>query len=145
MLKFLLIILSFRLIAEEIPLDYQRMDREMFETTVVGNTVIGITRQSHSVYLLYFLPQGDCELWKQNQTYSGKWWIETDALGGDVVRAFWPDYTSSKVESLFSPKNPRYGTATSLRYYIHRETGALLLSSKKTFRPALLVPGCVFP
>ena len=144
MLRFLLLILSFHLVAEEIPLDYQRMDRGMFETTVVGNTVIGITRQSHSVYLLYFLPEGDCELWKQNQIYTGKWWIEIDALGRDVIRALWPTILHQK-QGRFFLQNPGYGTATSLRYYIHRETGALLLSSKKTFRPALLAPGCVFP
>jgi hypothetical protein len=145
MFRFLLLILSIRLIAEEIPLDYQLMDQEMFEDIIVGNTVIGITRQSHSVYLLYFLAQGDCTLWKQNQIYTGKWWIETDDLGRDCVRALWPDYVSSQPRSLFSPQNPRYGTATSLHYYIHRTTGALLLCTKKVQVPVLLAPGCVFP
>lgn len=138
MIRFILLVLSFSLAADEIPLCYQLMDREMFQSRVVGNTIIGLTRQSHSLYMLHFSTQGECELWKQNQNYLGKWWIEKDSEGRDVVRAFWPQYTSSEPASLFSPQNPRYGTATALRYYFHAQTGAVLIAGK-TFQASVIL------
>lgn len=145
MFKFLLLSLCFSLSADEIPLVYQRMDREMFQNRVAGNTIIGITRQSRSLYMLYFAAQGECELWKQDQTYQGKWWIEQDSENRDVVRAFWPTYTSSEPSSLFSPQNPRYGNATALRYYLHAQTGAVLVAGKTFQTSVILAPGHVFP
>ncbi|MCE5316446.1 MAG: hypothetical protein LLG04_03665 [Parachlamydia sp.] len=144
MLRFLLLVLSFSLAADEIPLCYQLMDQEMFQSRVVGNTIIGLTRQSNSLYMLHFSPQEECKLWKQNQIYSGKWWIEKDDQGRDVVRAFWPHYTSSEPASLFSPQNPRYGTATSLRYYLHAQTGAVLIAGKTFQASVILAPGLSF-
>lgn len=141
----LLFAISFNLFAQEISLDYKLMDQGMFENIVVGNTIIGITRQSHSPYMLYFLSEGYCELWKQNQIFMGEWWIETDETGHNFVRAFWPEYTSSEPASLFSPQNPRYGNATSLRYFINQETGAILVAGKKFLAPVILAPGHVFP
>lgn len=145
MIKLLFLVCSFCLFADEISLDYQLMDREVFENVVVGNTIIGTTRQSHSPYMLRFLSDGYCELWKQNQTFSGKWWIETDATGQNFIRAIWPQYTSSEPASLFSPQNSRYGTATLLRYYINRQTGAILVAGKKIVAPVILAPGRAFP
>lgn len=94
--------------------------------------------------MLYFLPNGYCELWKQNQIYEGEWWIETDALGRDVVRAFWPKYISSNPQSLFSLENPNYGKATSIRYYRDPKNGFLMLAGKNFQTSVLLVPGCSF-
>lgn len=59
-------------------MDYQRMNKEIFEEKIVGNTILGITRQSRSLYMLYFLSDGSCESWKQNQIYFGSWWIDQD-------------------------------------------------------------------
>src|SRR5690349_4269318 len=102
---------------DEIPVNYQLMDRQAFENVVVGNTLVGTTHYSHSLYMIYFLPEGECHLWKQNQIYSGQWWIETNQEGNDYIRAFWPEYFSTNQKSLFSPENPRYGHATHVRYY----------------------------
>ena len=94
--------------------DYQRMSRGFFCEKIVSNTIVGVTRQSRSLYMLYFREDGSCELWKQNQIYLGHWWIDQDSLGEDVVHAFWPDYISGETKSLFSPKNPAFGKPTSL-------------------------------
>lgn len=147
-LRFILIALclciSFYGYSDEIDVQYELMDRNAFQEIVVGNTIVGISLNSHSLYMLYFLPDGYCELWKQNQIYEGKWWIETDALGRDFVRAFWPTYISSKPQSLFSPENPRYGNATSVRYYRNPKSGTIMLAGKNFQASALLVPGCPF-
>lgn len=131
--------------SDEISLRYQLMNKETFEKIVVGNTIIGITSQSQSLYMLYFLAQGECELWKKNQVYTGCWWIEKDRLNRDVVRAFWPSYHSSEPKSLFSPKNPRYGTATSVRYYFDPENKAVFLANNRVRTSVILVPGRAFP
>lgn len=137
------LVLRIVLLADEISVDYQLMDRDLFEKVVVGNTIVGVTRQSHSLYMLYFLQNGYCELLKQNQIYQGSWWIEKDKLGRDVVRAFWPEYSSSEPKSLFSFENPRYGSATAIRYYMNA-AGALFLAGKTFQVPVILVPGCAF-
>lgn len=126
-------------------LDYQRINQETFNEVIVGNTIVGITRQSKSLYMLYFLPEGSCELWKQNQIYSGRWWIDQDPKGEDVVHAFWPDYISLEPKSLFSLKNPSYGKPTSLRYYFDKSSGAILIRGKTFQTSVLLAPGCIFP
>lgn len=133
------------LFANEINIKYQLLDRNEFEKVVVGNSVVGMTRQSHSLYILWFKQDGLCELWKGNKIYPGKWWIEKDIDNRDIVRAFWPSYTSSEPKSLFSPENPRFGEATSIGYYRNSENGALLLVGKKFALSALLIPGCCFP
>lgn len=125
------------LAADEISLNYQLMDKAMFERLVVGNTIIGITRQSHSLYMLYFLPEGKCVLWKKNETFPGNWWIEKDT----IVRAFWPSYKSSEPASLFFPQNPSYGCATALRYYFNASTGAVIVAGKKFQTSVVLAPG----
>lgn len=148
-LKWLLIalwlVLSTQAFSNEIKVCYQLLDREAFQKTIVGNTIVGITRQSHSLYMLYFLPNGYCELWKQNKIYAGNWWIESDAQGRDLVRAFWPLYSSLEPQSLFSPENPHYGTATAIRYYYSPQNGAVFLAGKQRQASALLVSGCAFP
>lgn len=58
---------------DEIPIHYQLIDRDSFQDIVVGNTIVGVTLQSHSLYMLHFLPDGYCELWKQNKIYAGSW------------------------------------------------------------------------
>lgn len=131
--------------SDEIPVRYQLMNHEMFQKTVVGNTIVGITRQSHSLYMLYFLPDGSCELWKQNQIYFGSWWLEKDKCERDCVRAFWPQYTSSERESLFSIENPHYGKATTVRYYFDLQSGAIFLAGRKFQTSVILAPGCAFP
>ena len=130
--------------SNEISVNYHLMDQDEFQNVVVGNTVVGVTRQSHSLYMLYFLPNGYCELWKQNQIYLGNWWIEKDKLGRDCVRAFWPQYTSSEPDSLFSPKNPRYGTPTALKYYFDSQRRALLVAGNTLEASVIFVPGCPF-
>lgn len=142
--KFLFFILSSFLSAESIFMDYQRMDKGIFEEKVVGNTIVGITRQSRSLYMLYFLSDGSCELWKQNQIHSGSWWIDQDPKGEDIVHAFWPNYTSMEPKSLFSPKNSAYGKPTSLRYYYNQATGEVLIGGKTFQTSVLLVPGRAF-
>jgi hypothetical protein len=145
MFRLLLLILSFNLLsADEISLNYQLMDREIFEHIVVGNTIIGITRQSHSLYMLYFLPEGSCLLWKKNETFAGNWWIEQRASGDSVVRAYWPTYHSSEPASLFFPQNPNYGKATALRYYFNAATGAVILAGKSFQTSVVLAPGRQF-
>ena len=125
---------------------YQLMDHDAFRKIVVGNTVLGITRQSHSVYMVYFASDGVCELWKHNQVYSGTWRIEKDTLGRDCVRAFWPHYTSSEPQSLFSPENSRFGTATSVWYYSDSQQPNTILVATKKFRAhVILAPGRAFP
>ena len=125
--------------------DYQRMNKEVFHEKIVGNTVVGITRQSRSLYMLYFLTDGSCELWKQNQIYAGRWWIDLDSRGEDIVHAFWPQYTSCEPKSLFSPKNPFYGKPTSLRYYFNPTTAEVCIAGRAFRTMVLLVPGCAFP
>lgn len=135
----------FSCFSKELSIDYEIMDQNTFQKVVVGNTILGTTRQSHSLYMLYFLPDGYCKLWKQNEIYDGNWWIEKDELNRDFVRAFWPEYTSSESKSLFSPDNPRYGTATSLRYYLNVENGAIFLAGKNFLSPVILARGYAFP
>lgn len=141
----LAISVSFRLIADDISLDYQLMNRQMFESTVVSNTIIGITPNSHNLYMLYFLPKGLCELWIKDQVFSGKWWSETDLEGKDCVRAFWPEYTSPAPTSLFFPQSPKYGNATSVRYYINPKTKGIIIAGKKKLTHAVIASGNVFP
>ncbi len=133
------------LYADDLVVDYQRVTKETFHEKIVGNTIVGTTRQSRSLYMLYFLEDGSCELWKQNQIYSGRWWIDQDSKGEDVVHAFWPTYISQEPKSLFSPKNPSYGKPTSLRYYFDPESGGVLVAGKAFHASVLLVPGCAFP
>lgn len=133
------------LCSDHLIVDYQRMNKETFHEKIVGNTVVGITRQSRSLYMLYFLEDGSCELWKQNQIYSGQWWIDQDPKGEDLVHAFWPNYISSEPKSLFSPKNPSYGKPTSLRYYFNTSSSEILIAGKTFQTSALLIPGCAFP
>lgn len=126
--------------ADEFSINYQLIDRTEFEKLIVGNTVVGITRQSSSLYMLYFLSNGSCELWKQDKIYAGKWWFESDSEGRDLVRAFWPKYTSADPQSFFSPNNPHFGKATAVRYYRNMQNGALYIAGKKFANAVILVP-----
>lgn len=141
-----LLLFNINTFADELLINYQLLDRIEFEKTVVGNTVVGITRPSSSLYMLHFLPDGICRLWKRNKIYEGTWWFETDSQSRDMVRAYWPNYISSDPQSLFSPKNPKFGTATAVRYYRDPQNSTSILISGKTFAcTALLIPGCAFP
>ena len=125
---------------------YKAMDKAMFQSIVVGNTIIGITRQSRSPYMLYFEEDGSCQLWKKDHIYNGTWWIEKDNLGRDCVRAMWPEYTSTEPNSLFHPQNPLYGRATSVWYYVDIEQpNAIHMASRRFRSPVLLAPGKAFP
>lgn len=125
-----------------ISVGYELLDQASFHKNIAGNTVVGVTRQSKSLYMLYFAPDGTCELWKQDQIYNGTWWINKDEEGRDVVHAFWPNYQSTQPKSLFSPENPRYGNPTSILYYSSSQhTNALLLVTKTTQAAAIIVPG----
>jgi hypothetical protein len=135
-------IIDFR--KEEIPVSYHLMNHNMFQTIVVGNTVVGMTRQSHSVYMLYFASDGSCDLWKQNRVYLGRWWLEKDEFNRDYVRAIWPQYSSLHPQSLFSPDNPRYGTATAIWYYVDSTHSKFLVANRKFQAQVLLVPGRAF-
>lgn len=129
-----------------IPVNFRLMDQKTFQKIVVGNTIVGMTRQSQSLYLLYFAQDGTCELWKQNNVYLGSWWSEKDELGRDFMRAHWPDYASTEKKSLFSPANPNYGSATSVWYYVDAQQTDTLIVATKDFRsPVLLIPGRAFP
>lgn len=80
-----------------------------------------------------------------DKIYAGSWWIEKDVLGRDFVRAHWPLYVSMEPKSLFSPKNPRYGSATSIRYYINTEYQSIIVAGQEFRAAVILVPGCAFP
>jgi hypothetical protein len=145
MFRLILFLCSFNLLAaNEISLNYKLMDEAMFERLVVGNTIVGITRQSRSLYMLHFLPEGSCVLWKKGETFAGYWWMERNASEKTMIRAFWPNYRSSEPASLFFPQNPRYGNATALCYYYNAETGAVILAGKKFQTSVVLVPGRSF-
>lgn len=131
--------------SDEISINYTLMDEEIFKNIVVGNTIVGVTRQSYSLYMLYFMFDGSCKLWKQNHIYPGKWWIEKDKLGTAHVRAFWPDYISSERDSIFSPENPKFGNATSIRYYFDSIHNSFLVAGKKFQASVILIPGDAFP
>lgn len=119
-----------------IPVHYHLMDQGTFQRLVVGNTIVGVTSRSKSLYLLYFAKDGYCELWKQYQVYAGNWWVEKDELGRDFMRAFWPEYSSYD----------KTHTATSAWYYVDTKQPDTLLVATKTDRsPVLLVPGRAFP
>lgn len=125
---------------------YELLDSAAFQQKVVGNTVVGITPQSKSLYMVYFAKGGVCELWKAGQIYVGKWWIDRDANGqdavSDVVHAFWPEYQSTQPKSLFHPENQRFGNATSVWYYASiDQPNALMLLTKSAQGVALIVPG----
>jgi len=129
-----------------VSVNYQLMDAPTFQKIVVGNTILGVTRHTNSLYMLYFAPNGTCEMWKENQVYEGNWWTEKDDLGRDFVRAFWPQYISEDPQSLFSPENPHVGSATSVWYYVDSEQSNKLLIGTKTFQASvLLAPGKTFP
>jgi len=133
------------LCADDFTVSYQNMNKEMFHEVVVGNTICGITRQSKSLYMLYFNADGSCTLWKQNQAYAGHWWIDQDPKKGTVVHAFWPTYISSESKSIFSPNNPRYGNPTSLRYCFDPASKGIFVLGKAFQAPVLLAPGCALP
>lgn len=135
-----LIFLNFAvsIFAIEIPITYHLMDRKEFETWIVDRVVIGVTRQSQSLYMLHFFANGKCELCKQNKTYAGHWWIEQDQDGQDYVRAFWPLYTSVEPNSLFSPQNPNYGKATKVRYFCDQEHHFFFITGKN-FQSSIIV------
>lgn len=138
---------SLSLYSEEtaISINYELLDNDAFHRTIVGNTVVGVTRQSKSVYMLYFAPEGICQLWKQSQIFEGSWWIDKDEKGRSVVHAFWPTYRSTQPKSLFSTENPRYGTPTSVLYYHSPQNkNALLLVTKSAQAAATVVPGKQF-
>ena len=144
-MRFWICLICSFLCADDHRVDYQRMNKEMFREVIVGNTILGITRQSKSLYMLHFRADGSCALWKQNQIYCGHWWIDQDQKGGDVVHAFWPGYVSSEPKSLFSPKNPAFGKPTTLRYYYNQTSGGVFVAGKAFQAPVLLAPGCAFP
>jgi hypothetical protein len=128
-----------------ISVEYELLDDTAFHRTIVGNTVVGMTRQSKSLYMLYFAPDGICELWKQACVFKGHWWISKDNQDRDVVHAFWPEYRSVEPKSLFFPLNPSYGKPTSVLYYhSHLNQNALLLVTKSAQVAAMIVPGRQF-
>ena len=122
-----------------IPVNYRLMDQSTFQKVVVGQTIVGVTSNSKSLYLLYFAKDGSCDLWKQNLVYPGTWWIEKDELGRDFMRAFWPGYAKS------SNSNPK-DEATSIWYYVDpQQADTLIVATKNERSPVLLVPGRAFP
>lgn len=130
---------------DTIPVNYQLMDRKTFERLVVGNTVVGVTSNSKSLYLLYFAKDGVSEMWKQDKVYAGTWWIEKDELGRDFMRAIWPEYSSSQKQSKFSSSS-QSGDATAAWYYVDPKQADTLLVATETYRtPVLLLPGRSFP
>lgn len=131
---------------DAIQVNYHLMTGHDFQEIVVGNTVLGVTRHSHSLYMVFFEAEGTCELWKQNQVYQGHWWIEKDEQNRDFIRAYWPQYNSFDPKSIFYPDNPDYGSATAVWYYVDPSCPDTLLLAKKSFRaPITLVPGRAFP
>lgn len=133
-----LCMLSFSLFSEDqIAITYQLMDAKAFQERVVGNTVVGITRQSFSLYMLYFERDGTCILLKGNKEYQGEWWFEKE-----YVRAFWPEYQSAHPQSIFSKENPRYGNATAIQYYFDGEN--ILVANKNFTASVLLLKGKAF-
>ena len=125
---------------------YELINEAMFRQYIVGNTVVGITRQSNSLYMLYFVEDGTCTMWKQNKIYNGSWWVEKDKDSHDFFRAIWQQYKSNEPNSLFHPENPRFGNATSLWYYRDFQSPHGFQIATKNFRETVIVaPGCAFP
>ena len=116
-----------------IPVNFQLMDHNSFQKIVVGNSIAGVTSNSKSLYLLYFAKNGLCEMWKGGKVYTGSWWEEKDELGRDFFRAYWPEY-SSKTD------------ATSYWYYVDsKQPDTLIVATKTTRSPVLVIPGRAFP
>lgn len=117
-----------------ISVNYKLMDQSAFKKIIAGRTIAGVSSNSKSLYLLYFAPDGTCEMWKQNHIYTGTWWAEQDDEGKDFFRAFWPDYAHKQPEP------------TSAWYYFDSQQSDTLFVTTKTERyPVLLLPGKAFP
>jgi hypothetical protein len=95
------------------------MNKTIFNKLIVGNTVIGITRFSKSPYMLYFSEDGQCDMWKEDRIYEGKWWYNEEK---QTVHARWPNYVSKMIESQFYPNNPLNKEPTSVVYYYDPDT-----------------------
>ncbi len=129
-----------------IPVNFQLMDHSTFQKIVVGNTIVGVTSNSKSLYLLYFAKDGVCEMWKGDKVYPGSWWAEKDELGRDFFRAYWPEYSSGHKDSKFSSPNTGKSDATSAWYYVDSKQSDTLIVATKTYRtPVLVLPGRAFP
>lgn len=116
--------------SDRMSINYQIMSADIFHQMVAGNTVIGKTPNTSSLYMLYFGLDGECRLWKQKKIFEGNWWIEQDELGRDFVRAYWPEH---------------YRSATRVWYYYCPEQPEMMLLRTKTLQePVLLMPGCPF-
>jgi hypothetical protein len=78
------------------------LSEKELQSVVSGNSMIGVTSHSHSLYELYFEPDGTLYFRKSSdnqQVYVGKWWIT-----GNIIHSQWPSYD----------KNP---TENTLQYY----------------------------
>lgn len=68
----------------------QPITSKEFERTFVGNSIVGVTANTESLYEIYFNPNGDCIFRKGNnklQTYTGKCWSNED-----IIYSYWPSY-----------------------------------------------------
>lgn len=117
---------------DDIPVNYRLMDESTFQKLVSGNSIVGVTGTSKSLYILHFGKDGTCDMWKKNKVYAGSWWTEKDELGRDFVRAIWPDYSNADPSAAW--------------YYVDSKQADTLLVATKTDRsPVLVVPGRAFP
>ncbi len=70
---------------------------EQIKKLVSGNSMVGVTHHSKSLYELYFDPNGEVIFRKGNdnkQVHKGKWWVKDD-----MIFSTWPTY-NDKINQL---------------------------------------------
>ena len=88
--RFLIIIFLLLIACNSYAFDRKPLSEQKLKKLVVGNTLIGLTCHSKSIYVLYFYPDGRLYFQKNvnpKQTYVGKWWVK-----GDRIYSNWPTY-----------------------------------------------------
>ena len=73
------------------------LDQKALIALVSGNSAVGVTSHSHSLYELYFAPNGDLYFYKnhdKNQQYIGKWWVT-----GSTIHSQWKTYKKKSTEN----------------------------------------------
>lgn len=101
---------------------------------VSGNSIIGSTDHSHSIYELYFDPSGPLYFRKNRsnkEVYVGKWWVKE----GDIY-SHWPTYKKTTNQLRFYPIDDN----AYFLYNVNNSSGP-----KDTFgEPFLVFPGDSF-
>ena len=80
---FLFFILCASYICNSYASEAKPLDSYALKKLVSGNTMIGTTSRSHSLYLLYFLPNGHLYFEKYShpkEIHIGRWWIKKNMI-----------------------------------------------------------------